>query len=102
MSTLTLEAVRRNPWNAVEAELPSNPGPLLLKVAYFATYYCRSSENLLMIAARHGHYTPEGWLSRDDSPDVHEESEARSLSADQRLMEICELYEEEFGEPISF
>ena len=34
------------------------------------------------------------------SPDVHEESEARSLDADRRMDEISELIKEEFGEPI--
>ena len=88
MPTLTIEAIRENPWNVVTHILPPDPTSLLLEVASLAAAYCRVSECTLMMAAREGSYTPCGWEPSDDHPDVHEESEARSLAADQRWSEI--------------
>jgi hypothetical protein len=96
MPILTLEAIRENPWNVVTNTLPTNPAMFLLEIAYFAADYCRRSETKLMMAARKGIYTPPGWEAGNDSPDVHEENEARSWSADFRLLEICDLLEREF------
>ena len=97
MSTLTLVAVRKNPWNAVNRKLPEHPEPLLLELAYLATNYCRTSEQRLMRAARAGIYTPLGWLPERAFPDAHEESEIHACAADFKLLEICDRYEEEFG-----
>ena len=97
MSTLTIEAIRKNPWNAVARRLPAHPDELLLELAYLATNYCRSSEYRLMLAARAGIYTPLGWLPERAFPDVHEESEIYACAADFKLFEICDRYEEEFG-----
>ena len=100
MPILTIEAIRENPWNVVTHTLPTSPERLLLEVAYLATHYCRQGEYVLMTAARDGDYTPEGWEATTDSPDVHEESEARSFEADQRLQAICDLYEKQFDEQL--
>ena len=100
MPTLTLEAIRENPWNVVDHELPEHPSALLLRFAHFAAYYCRMSEMILMTAARLGFYQPRGWRFRLNDPDVHEESEPRSCDSDRTLEEICELFEAVFGEPM--
>ncbi len=97
MSALTIEAIRKNPWNVVARRLPTHPDELLLELAHLAAGYCRSSEGWLMLAARAGVYTPLGWRAESGHPDVHEESEARACDADSRLMEICDAYQRQFG-----
>jgi hypothetical protein len=98
MPKLTIEAIRENPWNVVTYMLPTRPMPLLLKAAYLAADYCRNGEYLLMMAARDGFYTPHGWKAASDSPDVHEEFEARGLNADRRLNEIYNLHRKRNGQ----
>lgn len=97
MSPLTIEAIRKNPWNAVVRKLPTHPEPLLLELAYLAARYYRTSEHRLMLAARAGIYTPLGWFAETGYPDAHEESETYAFAADCKLLEICDRYEEEFG-----
>jgi len=99
MPTLTIEAIRENPWNAITHKLPSNPAVVLLEVAAIAADYCRKSEHVLMMATREGLYTPHGWEATNDSPDIHEESETRCYAADERLMEIRDLLIERVGWP---
>ncbi len=91
MPILTIDALQENPWSVVSHELPPQPPRLLLELAYLAADYCRTSEFLLMEAARLGSYVPCGWMPGDDSPDVHEASEARWCEADARLAVISEL-----------
>jgi hypothetical protein len=57
-STLTLEAIERDPWNAVELPLPANADAALLQAARSAAEYCADGEHELMLAAREGRYTP--------------------------------------------
>lgn len=97
MPTLTIEAIRENPWIILADPLPANPSPLLLKLAYLAASYCRSSEYFLMMEAREGDYVPEGWSATESSPDAHEESEAMCIGAEERLQTISELYERNYG-----
>lgn len=97
MPTLTIEAIRENPWIVLADPLPTNPPPLLLKVAYLAAEYCRRIEYLIMTAARAGDYEPAGWFAADTSPDVHEDSESWWLAAEMRMEAIAELYERNFG-----
>jgi hypothetical protein len=97
MPTLTIEAIRENPWNAITYGLPSDPAPLLLEVAHLAAAYCRASEYQLMLAAREGRYMPRGWEPSNDSPDIHEESETRCDAADERLTEIRDLLATKVG-----
>jgi hypothetical protein len=97
MRILTLEAIRCNPWNALSYELPAHPSRLLLELARLAAHYCRQSEYELMLAAREGNYVPWWWC--EGAPDAHEESEALALEADEKLTEIFDLLEVEFGEP---
>jgi hypothetical protein len=98
MPTLTIEAIRKNPWTVVTHSLPAHPTPLLLAAAHLAAHYCRQSEYVLMEAARDRNYVPPAWQPGSDSPDVHEINEARSLKADRKLDEISELWQREFGE----
>jgi hypothetical protein len=88
--TLTLEAIERDPWNAVELPLPDNPGEALLKAARSAAEYCAEGEHELMVAAREGRYTPPGWTGAEGEPDVHEYNEGNWLQADARLGAINE------------
>jgi hypothetical protein len=97
MPILTIESIRENPWSVLTHSLPKRPTQLLLQTAHLAAVYCRESEYALTIAAHDGHYTPLGWYQSEDNPDVHEESEARSLDADCKRMEICDLCERRFG-----
>ena len=97
MPILTIEAIRENPWNVVEHELPTRPEELLLEVAYLAADYCRRAEFLLMEAARERRYVPPGWEPVGNHEDVHEENEGRSVQADFKLQEICDLCEKEYG-----
>jgi hypothetical protein len=97
MPILTIEALRENPINVIAHDLPEAPTQLLLELAYLAADCRRKSEYLLMIAARETNYIPHGWEPTCDSPDIHEESEARCHEADLRLDEICDLLENEFG-----
>jgi hypothetical protein len=88
MPTLTLEAIRQNPWNVLTNNMPSDPSELLLRTARLAASYCRQSEYLFVLAARDGDYAPAWWTGGEDDPDVHEESEGRSYDADKKLAEI--------------
>jgi hypothetical protein len=83
--TLTLEAIERDPWNAVELPLPENPGEALLKAARSAADYCAEGEHELMVAAREGRYTPPGWNGAEGESDAHKYNEDRCLQADRRL-----------------
>lgn len=97
MKHLTLEALRENPWNAVTLPLPSNPDCFLLELAHHAAAACATSEYAVMLAALAGLYVPEGWTAATDSPDIHEESEARWSEAVTRVKEIARLYRSMFG-----
>jgi hypothetical protein len=97
MLTLTLEALRENPWNVVTYKLPSHPKPLLVNAAYLAAEYCHKSEYLFMVAARDGSYIPHGWETWLDKGHAWDESEARACHARQRLEEILDLGQKEFG-----
>ncbi len=100
MPILTLAAIRENPWHVVTYTLPSRPNRLLLELAHLAADYCRHSETQLMFAARQRRYIPDGWSPDNDSPDVHEESEALALTAEARCEEISELYRQLFKEEL--
>lgn len=95
MPTLTLEAIRQNPWNVITHDLPSESSELLLRTARLAASYCRQSEHLIMLAARDGDYAPAWWTGGENDPDSHEESEGRSYEADDKLTEIDALLGEE-------
>jgi hypothetical protein len=97
---LTIEAIRENPWNIIAQRLPEQVDALLLELACLAAIYCRNSEYRLMLAARAGDYTPQGWLAENGDPDVHEENETRACDADNKLTEICSRYEKQFGKPL--
>ena len=97
MPTMTIEAIRENPWNAVDHELPEVADRLLLDVAYRAAVYCMTSEYELMNAARAGEYMPAGWYA-SDCPDVHEESEDQWLRARERSEAISVRHWEQFGD----
>jgi hypothetical protein len=95
MPTLTLEAIRDNPWNVITHDLPSDPSELLLRTARLAASYCREAEYMLVVAVRAGEYVPAWWTGGEDDPDAHEESEGRSYEADDKLTEIDALLGEE-------
>jgi hypothetical protein len=93
MTTLTVQAIRENPWNVVTQPLPEHPAELLLEAAYRAAEYCAASEYKLMEAARRGRHIP-AWFNPDEiCPDPHEESEARWLRAEEKIEEIGTAYE---------
>jgi hypothetical protein len=95
MPTLTLEDIRKNPWNVVTYALPEQPSELLLQAAYLAADYCRRAEYILVHAAREGRYVPFGWKPGPDSPDAHEESEELGWRAEAKRDEIYHLLEAE-------
>jgi hypothetical protein len=97
MPTLTIEAIRENPWNVVTHKLPTVADELLLELASLAAAYCRASEYLLMHAAREGRYVPPGWEPRYPFPDGHEANEARGECAGRKLEEIGDVYEKVCG-----
>ena len=97
MTLLTVEAVRENPWNVVTYALPAHPGPLLLAVAQLAADYCRQSECMLMQAARDGKYTPPGGPSIHSQPSPRGANEARAEEADQKLNQIYDICERDYG-----
>jgi hypothetical protein len=69
MTILTIEALRINPWNVVTSRLPAQPDQLLLEVAVLAADYCRTSEFVIVKAARLGLFEPAAW---DQIPDLDE------------------------------
>ena len=92
MTTLTIKAIRENPWNVLAQPLPQFPTELLLKFALRAAEYCTSSEYALMEEARSGNYLP-AWLTTDEiCPDAHEECEDRYLQALDKFNEIGALF----------
>ncbi len=93
MPTLTLEAIRRNPWNVLTHAMPADPSRLFLEAARRAALYCRDSEYALVIAARSGEYAPAWWNDSENLPDAHEESEDLAFLADDRLHQISEILE---------
>ncbi len=95
MPILTLEAIRKNPWNVLTHAIPADPGQLLLEAARRAATYCRDSEYALVLAARSGDYVPAWWSDAEDLPDAHEESEDLSFRADDKLHQISEILEVE-------
>jgi hypothetical protein len=88
MPTLTLEAIRQNPWNVITQDLPSDPSQLLLRAARLAASYCREAEYMLVVAVRADEYVPAGWTGGEGDPDAHEASEGRAYEADDKLTEI--------------
>jgi hypothetical protein len=98
MPTLTIEAIRDNPWNLITHELPEHPTELLLHLAIEAADYCRNSEYVLMEAAREGRYDPPNWRPSDEYPDAHEAYEARAIEADWKFDELRCLRQKLFGE----
>jgi hypothetical protein len=92
MPVLSFGAILRNPWAAITHQLPADSSLLLLRLAMVAAAYCRDREYLLMEAAREDLYTPPERTPDDNSPDVHEFNEARSLEADRRVGELRSLY----------
>jgi predicted transcriptional regulator len=94
MPTLTLEAIRQNPWNVLTHDLPSDPSHLLLRVARLAASYCREAEYMLVLAIRAGDYVPAGWTGGENDSDAHEASEGRCYEADDKLTEIDALFGE--------
>jgi hypothetical protein len=99
MPTLTLEAIRENPWNVLTHDLPSDPTHLLLKTARLAATYCFNSENMFRSTARLGEYQPAWWDATDETPDAHEESENICRRVNDKLSEICDLLGEDVEEP---
>ncbi len=97
MTTLTLEAIRENPWNAVTQTLPMFPDWLLLEVAYTAATYCRLIEEIFMVASRTGDYMPPVWRRSHITLMTYTESEARFTEADNKCEEIRVLYRKRFG-----
>ena len=88
MTTLTIEAIRENPWSVVTHSLPPHPSRLLLALAYLAADYCRRSEHLLVRSARDGTYWP---LKPDVANGVNPGSESarRIQEVHQRIRELC-------------
>lgn len=99
--TLTLEAIRKNPWNVLTHQLPPEPSSFLLEVAVFAAEYCADSEYMLMQAARDDRYTPRWWRPDCICPDAHEESEERGLRAANKRDEIRDVYAKIYGKIIA-
>jgi hypothetical protein len=81
MPTLTLEAIRQNPWNAVTYDLPAHPSLLLLTLAQFAATCCRQIEADLAFAS-----TTEARINTDGF-----------FKANRKIGEIIGLLEEQFG-----
>ena len=96
MSMLTIAMIRENPWNVITHRFPPHPSAVLVELAELAAAYCRDSEHVLIKAAQDGSYGRDGWGLKDNHPDSHEESEARSDEVDQRLSEFCNQLELEF------
>jgi hypothetical protein len=89
---LSVAEPQRNPWNVVSHTVPTQPSRVLLHLVAMAAYYCRTSENMLVFAARQAEYMPTSWrLEYDVQPDAHQESEARADTADFKLQEISKL-----------
>jgi hypothetical protein len=88
---LTIEAIRRNPWNVLSHKLPHVPDRLLLRLALFAADYCRHSEWVLMYAALADEYIPPEFRDEQDAPDIHELSEGLANIANDKFKEICEV-----------
>jgi hypothetical protein len=100
MSILTVEAIRKNPWSAVEDELPRNPSRLLLRAALFAVAYCfRSESNLASEAFRRDARRHQLWVN-DELRDIAREYETRRDKADLRMDELFDLYESEFNDEL--
>jgi hypothetical protein len=89
MPTLTLEAIRQNPWNAVTHDLPAHPSHQLLTLAQLAAACCRQIEADLVLATDDGDATISTPETRDSTD--------RFLKANRRIGEICGLFEEHFG-----
>ncbi len=93
MPTLTIEAIRENPWNITTHGLPDRCEPLLLEIAWLAADYCRKSESLLTNAVREDEYVPPEW--QPDGCDAHECTEGNAEAADRKAREILSRCDDE-------
>ena len=92
MPTLTIEAIRENPWNVMTHELPEHPSRVLLLVAQFAATCCRQIESE-MIDALHDS-SEQTWLRPEYSEALDQWSRAH-----RKIGEIIFLLSDEFGVP---
>jgi hypothetical protein len=98
--TLTIAALRENPWNVISHELPPDANKLLLTAARLAADYCSDIEYFFMRAARRGEYVPGWWDDTAKTPDAHEESEELFWWADCKLREIVDRLGEDIEVPL--
>ena len=87
MPTLTLEAIRQNPWNAVTHDLPACPSRQLLTLAQLAAACCRQIEADLELADDGDEQTTTERRDRID----------RFFKANRKIGEICGLWKDQFG-----
>jgi hypothetical protein len=100
MTTLTLDAIRNNPWNAVTQELPRRPPWFLLQAAYCAANYCRTAEYGFLILGRDGLYAPHGWRPSANCPNASDPCLQRGDAAHRRLEEVRRIYKRRFDEDL--
>jgi len=91
MTTLTLEAIQADAWNAVNLQLPADRDSQLLEAALKASALCVEEAHGKMQAARAGTLIPEGWHPGPESPDAHEFYEQDWLNALNRFEALQEL-----------
>jgi hypothetical protein len=87
MPTLTLDAIRQNPWNAVTYDLPADPSLLLLTLAQLAAACCRQIESDLL-------FSNDGDL-RTSTTEIRNSIKG-FIKANRKIGEIIGLLEEQF------
>jgi hypothetical protein len=88
MPTLTVEAIRENPWNVMTHDIPFSPALILLSSAYLAaTCYRRILAEMLDDSRAD--------LSLPPPPEMSE-TVSRLSRADQKIVEICARFEKEY------
>lgn len=100
MTTLTLDAIRNNPWNAVTHELPRRMDGFFLQAVYCAANYCRTSEYGFGIAARESYYKPENWRPSANCPTPYDQCLQRGEAAHRRCELVREIVKRCFGKDL--
>jgi hypothetical protein len=98
MPTLTIKALRENPWNVLSHELPPHPSPVLLALALVAADYTRHSENMLMLATLASEDAMLPWPLKDLP--CRQECENRAFLAFCKFEQIADIFKTECGELI--
>ncbi len=100
MTTLTLDAIRDNPWNAVTHELPDYMDGFFLQAVYCAAKYCRASEHGFSVAAREGYYEPQNWRPSGNCPTPYDQCLQRGEVAHRRCELVREIVKQCFGKDL--